>query len=173
MIYGFVNFFLSLLPAPIVSYFLLWDKDCIYYACTWNYNKFYVSLIDRWILFLTLVFYIEVSDLYAIIAKDIFIFVLTYTPLIRDLFISQIFTKKLHVWLWLIGTGIGTINKKTVENNYQNNSETQGKDHSKNKSTIEISKSVTEKSQTNLIGSIISTTEKNPQKKNCVTHERN
>ena len=60
--------------------------------------------------------------------------------------------------LLLIGTGIDSINNKTVENDYQNNSETQEKDQSKNKSTIEISKSVTEKSRTNLIGSAASTT---------------
>ena len=47
--------------------------------------------------------------------------------------------------LLLIGTGIDSINNKTVENDYQNNPETQEKDQSKNKSTIEISKSVTEK----------------------------
>ena len=39
-------------------------------------------LIDE--LFFTMVFYIEVPDVYVIIAKDVFIFVLTYTPLIRD-----------------------------------------------------------------------------------------
>ena len=60
--------------------------------------------------------------------------------------------------LLLIGTGIDSINNKTVENDYQNNSETQEKDQSKNKSTIEISKSVTERSRTNLIGSITRTT---------------
>ena len=48
--------------------------------------------------------------------------------------------------LLLIGTGIDSINNKIVENDYQNNSETQEKDQSKNKSTIEISESVTEKS---------------------------
>ena len=55
--------------------------------------------------------------------------------------------------LWLIGTGINSINKKTVENDHKNNSETQGKDQSKNKGTIEISKSVTEKIK--LIWSIV------------------
>ena len=60
----------------------------------------------------TTVFYIEVPDLYAIIAKDIFTFVQTNTPFIRDLFIFQIFIKKLHMCLWLIGTGIDTINHK-------------------------------------------------------------
>ena len=93
VIFGFVIFFS---PSPSLyncSFFLLQDKDYIYHACTWNYNEFYVSLIDRWILFFALVFYIELPDLYAIIAKDIFIFVLTYTPLIRDWFISQIFIK--------------------------------------------------------------------------------
>ena len=69
--------------------------------------------------------------------------------------------------LLLIGTGIDSINNKTVENDYQNNSETQEKDQSKNKSTIEISKSVTEKSRTNLIGSTTSTTVSIPQKKLC------
>ena len=48
---------------------------------------------------------------------------------------------------------------KTVENDYKNNSETQEKDQSKNKSTIKISKSVIDKSQTNLFGSATSTTE--------------
>ena len=116
--------------------------------------------------FFSLVFYIEVPDLYAIIARDVFIFVLTYIPLIRDWFISQIFIKKLHIWLLLTGTGIGTINKKTVENDDKNNSDTQGKDQSKNKSTVEISKSVTKKSN-NLIGSTTSTTESIPQEKLC------
>ena len=76
--------------------------------------------------------------------------------------------------LLLIGTGIDSINNKTVENDYQNNSETQEKDQSKNKSTIEISKSVTEKSRTNLIGSTTSTTVSIPQKKIvCRTNETN
>ena len=74
--------------------------------------------------------------------------------------------------LLLIGTGIDSINNKTVENDYQNNSETQEKDQSKNKSTIEISKSVTEKSRTNLIGSVTSTTENFHQNKTvCHTNE--
>ena len=54
-------------------------------------NSTYRLLIDE--LFFTLVMYTEVSAMYAIIAKDIFVFVLTYTPLIREWFISQIFTK--------------------------------------------------------------------------------
>ena len=61
-----------------------------------------------------------------------------------------------------------------VKNDYKNHSETQEKDHSKNKSTIEISKSVTEKSRTNLIGSTTSTTVSIPQKTIvCRTNETN
>ena len=50
------------------------------------------------------------------------------------------------MFIWLIGTDIGTINKKSVENDDKHNSETQEKDQSKNKSTVEISKYVTKKS---------------------------
>ena len=77
----------------------------------------------------------------------------------REWFVSQIFIKYLHICLWLIETSIDSINKKIVENDYQNNSGTQEKYQSKNKSTIEISKYVTEESRTNLIVSITSTTE--------------
>ena len=96
-----------------------------------------------------------------------------YTPLVPDWFISQIFTKKLHTSLLLIGTGIGSIINKTVENDDNNNSETHETDQSKNKSTVEISKSVTKKSQTNMIGSTTSTTESIPLEKNYVPHEWN
>ena len=97
-----------------------------------------------------------------------------YSPLVRDWFISQIFTKKLHISLLLIGTGIGSIINKTVENDDNNNSETRETDHSKNKSTVEISKSVTKKSQTNMIGSTTSTTESIPPEKiMCRTNETN
>ena len=115
-----------------------------------------------------------IPDLYAIIAIDIFIIILAYTPLVRDWFISQIFTKKLHTSLLLIGTGIGSIINKTVENDDNNNSETHETDQSKNKSTVEISKSVTKKSLTNMIGSTTSTTESVPPEKNmCRTNETN
>ena len=51
--FRFSNFFLSLSPSLYNCFlFLLWEKDCIYHACTWNYNEFYVSLIDRWLLLL-------------------------------------------------------------------------------------------------------------------------
>ena len=74
----------------------------------------------------------------------------------------------------LIGTGIDSINNKTLQNDYQNNSEIQERDQSKNKSTIEISKSMTEKSRTNLIGSTTSTTVSIPQKQIvCRTNETN
>ena len=63
---------------------------------------------------------------------------------------------------------------KTVENDYKNNSVTQEKDQCKNKSTIEISKSVIDKSQTNLFGSTTSTTENFPQDKSlCRTNANN
>ena len=96
---------LSLLPSTMVSYFYSEIKS-VYTMVVHE-----IIMNDRWTFFYSSI-YIEVLDSYAIIAKDVFIFVIRYTPLIRDWFISQMFTKKLLIWLWLIGTGIGTINYK-------------------------------------------------------------
>ena len=57
------------------------------------------------------------------------------------------------------------MNNDKVENNDKHNSDTQEKDHSKSKSNIEISKSVTKHSPTNLTGSTTSTTENLPNEK--------
>ena len=64
--------------------------------------------------------------------------------------------------------------KKTVENDDKNNSETQGKDQSKNKSTVEISKSVTKTVQ--LIWSVVELVlqKKNSQERTvCRSNETN
>ena len=91
-----------------------------------------------------------------------------YTPR----FISQIFTKKLHTSLLLIGTGIGSIINKKLENDNNNNSKTHETDHTKKMSTIVIRKSVTKKSKTNMIGSTTSTTGSIPQEKLCAARKK-
>ena len=84
---------LSLLPKTIVSWFLLWDRECIYHCCTWNYIQFYVPFIDWWILFLYWVFIYNTRSVhdYTIIVHEI-IFKSTYHLLIdRILFFTLFF----------------------------------------------------------------------------------